>query len=73
MQINKCVVHANNDAYCCNEDRNTCRILAGNADVTDQWEDLDADRIILEWCLKQWDGNAQSGAIWLGIETSGRL
>jgi len=41
-------VHGNNDDYCYIEDRNTCRILAGNADVTDHWEDLDTDRITLE-------------------------
>jgi hypothetical protein len=58
VQINKCAVHGNNDAYCYIEDRNTCRISAGNADVTDNWEDLDADRIIQEESLKKWEGNA---------------
>jgi len=46
----------------------------GDLRERDHLEDLDVGRsIILKWIVKEWDGEAWAGLIWLRIGTGGGL
>jgi hypothetical protein len=54
--------------------RNAYRILVGNPEGRDHYEDEDVDGwIILKWILGRYDGVVSTGSIWLRIETTGGL